>query len=155
MTSPRFVATRAASFYRVSAAKWLLGSLLLAAAVFQARQAHASDVRFSIGLNLPGVSVVAVQPQYRYDSRLVVPQGYVLGADGVLYPQQVVVKRPNYYVQPAPVYVPRPVYVQPIRGYVAPVYYNKPHFNHGYRHGHANGHRHGNGHRGHGNHHGR
>ncbi len=151
MTSPRIAINQvpdSSGFSNSTAAKCLLGSLLLAGAVFHASQARASDVRFSIGVNLPGVSVVAAQPYYR--SQIVVPPGYVLGANGVLYPQPVYVQpRPSYYVQPAA------VYVQPFRNYAAPIYYNKPHFNHGYRHGHGHGHRHGNGHRGHGNHHGR
>ncbi len=150
MTSSRLTAVQPIRMYGASAAKYVLGSLLLAGTVFYASQARAGDVRLSIGVNLPGVSVVAAQPYYRHGSRLVVPQGYVLGADGVLYPQQVVVQRSNYYVQPAPVFVPRQVYVQPIRGYVAPVYsHSHGHgYSHGYHHGYHQGHHgHGNNHR--------
>lgn len=114
-------------------ARLVLGSALLLAAAIVATPAQARDrVSLAVGVNLPGVQAVVSNAPAQY----VVPAGYVLGANGVLYPQPIY--RQPVYVQPAP------VYAQPVVRYIsygAPVVYGHyPHGHHrAYRHGYNHG----------------
>jgi hypothetical protein len=132
---------KALNLTSVATARLALGSMLLVGAALVAAPAHANGrVNFAVGVNLPGVQTVVSNAPAQY----VVPAGYYLGANGVLYPQPV-------YSQPVyePVYVqPAPIYVRPAVGYVGyggPVVYgNYPHgYYRGYRYGHNHGYNHG------------
>lgn len=110
-------APRAARLLKAGALASLAVAGLLAAGAAQAR----SDVSFSLGIGVPGVSVG------------------VTNAPPVYYAPPVYVQPRPVYVQPAPVYyAPAPVYVRP-----APVYYGPPAYygppGH-WRHGHGRGH---------------
>ncbi|MFM9881059.1 MAG: hypothetical protein ACKVOO_11705 [Burkholderiaceae bacterium] len=143
------VLTHPASPPKVSRFVWLGFASLALLAALHPGQARAGNLSVSVGLHAPGVSLVA----YPSRQQVVVPPGYVLGANGVLYPQagyaQPVYTQPVYsqhvYSQPVysqPVYS-QPVYVQPRSYYVqpAPVYAQRPAYPHfGHALGHVIGH---------------
>ena len=111
--------------------RYVAAASLAFAAVGTATVAHAGgNVQFSVAAAVPGVAL-GVSNAPVYYPRPVYAQPYYAPP------------APVYYVPPAPVvYVPpAPVYYGTYYG-AAPVYYNRPHWNHHRHHGHHRHQRH-------------
>jgi hypothetical protein len=100
--------------------KSLILALAAAGTMLGAGAAHAGNVQWSVGINLPVPGIVLPLPPL---PRLVVTGGPVY-------------QQPSYGYRAEPVYAPAPVYYQPEPVYYAPepVYYpNRPQWRHHYR----------------------
>jgi hypothetical protein len=111
--------------------RYVAAASLAIAAVGIATVAHAGgNVQFSVGAAVPGVAIGMTNAPVYYPRPVYAPY-YVPPA-------------PVYYAPPPVVYVPpAPVYYGTYYG-AAPVYYNRPNWNHNHHNHH--------GHRGHGHH---
>jgi hypothetical protein len=130
-----------------------LAALAAGAWALSTTQAHASDVRFSVGVHAPGVSVGISNGGYGYHR----PPVYHAPPPVYYAPP------PVYYAPPPVYYAPPPVYHRGVRPVVVvppPIYYERPSNRRHWderrdrhdrddrrRHGHRNDHRYGHGYR--------
>ncbi|MGA0609007.1 hypothetical protein [Caldimonas sp. KR1-144] len=130
----------------VSLRKTLAVAALGVAGLAATASAHAGNVFWSIGVNLPPVgTVVSNAPVYPAPA-------VAYPAPAVVYPAPAVVYPPVVYTPPPVVYRPAPVVYQPAPVYYQPGYWrdgryyhdrdDRRAYRHGWRDGHRAGHRH-------------